>query len=160
LVQGLRDDGSGKWDDLVVPWENSGGIALDTPAPTARTVRTFTPSSPGVGVISVSYGLTGQPLHDTHPAELMATAQIGRTADGLVLTFTSSKIDAIKIRIIDVGGSFVVDISSKDLQKCGNKRFIWDFKNGKVNKRMGAGEYLVEVFRDGRQMKIVPFVKR
>ncbi|HMD69085.1 MAG TPA: fibro-slime domain-containing protein, partial [Chitinivibrionales bacterium] len=53
MARGLRDDGSGIWDDLRVTWGSS-GLSFDKPAPAADTSSwSLSPASPGSGKIFI-----------------------------------------------------------------------------------------------------------
>ncbi len=65
MARGLRDDGSGIWDDLKVTWGSS-GLSFDKPAPAADTSSwSLSPASPGSGRIFIVWGTAAQKRTDT-----------------------------------------------------------------------------------------------
>jgi fibro-slime domain-containing protein len=65
VARGLRTDGSGIWDDLMVSWGSSNGIVFDAPAPVAGNRWTLSPKDTGTGFIHISLYSQSQLLTDT-----------------------------------------------------------------------------------------------
>jgi hypothetical protein len=65
-ARGLRADGSGTFDDLLVQWGNSTGLTFNNSAPTTGAFTwEFIPQAPGTGIIYAAFTSGGSILHDT-----------------------------------------------------------------------------------------------
>ena len=63
-ARGLRADGSGFWDDLLVAWHNSPQLTFNNTAPPVSLLWSFNPQDTGSGTISITYG-SSPALSDT-----------------------------------------------------------------------------------------------
>ena len=65
-ARGLRADGSGTFDDLIVQWGNSSGLTFNNSAPTTGAFTwEFVPQTPATGIIYASFTSGGTLLRDT-----------------------------------------------------------------------------------------------
>jgi hypothetical protein len=63
-ARGLRADGSGQWDDLLVGWHNSPQLTFNNTAPPSAILWSFNPHDTGAGIIYIAYTSTTE-LRDT-----------------------------------------------------------------------------------------------
>ena len=63
-ARGLRADGSGNWDDLLVKWQNTATLKFNNTAPPTSTSWSFNPLDTGSGLIWISYSSSTE-LRDT-----------------------------------------------------------------------------------------------
>jgi hypothetical protein len=92
-------------------------------------------------------------------ADLISIYQTHSAIDGVVFAFNSSKTESVKIRIIDMFGRFVADIHPKDLGQISADRFLWN-RNRRISKPMTPGIYFIQVFRNEKWVKNIPFATR
>ena len=65
-ARGLRADGSGTFDDLLVQWGNTSGLTFNNSAPTTGAFTwEFVPQAPGTGIIYAFFNSAGKILNDT-----------------------------------------------------------------------------------------------
>jgi len=64
FARGLRNDGSGIWDDIPVTWGYSAGLPV-TPTPKDSSAWTFGPTAPDTGVIFIILGTGASQLRDS-----------------------------------------------------------------------------------------------
>jgi fibro-slime domain-containing protein len=129
-------------------------LSAQTDPPTISVGDTIAcPSVRSKAVLTGSFGLNmsiGAGKRLVLPAELTSVFQSSR---GFIFAFSSSVIEGITIRIIDVSGRLVADISSNNLHNIGNNHFCC---NNKVNNRPASGIFFAQVFRNSRLLRSVP----
>jgi fibro-slime domain-containing protein len=141
-------------------------ITLSTQAgvPTIRVGDTIScPSVRNKTVLTGSFGpslIIGAMAQTTGPARLISVAQNDRSEVGLVFTFSSSAIQRIRIRIVDMFGRLMYDGDVRNMHQCNSHCFVLRDKDYGAKNRMAKGTYCAQVFRRDVLTQTIVFLKK